>query len=284
MKMKTSTIAVAVALALPGVAMAAPGTGIAGTDHDFAAKYLTTQTDGAGNWLATAQSVGLCSYCHTPHSAQSTALLWNHKLSSNSFTWDDATTAGGTPYPTLGGSTYKGPTVKCLSCHDGSVAIGDVSLYRESKGSVFNTYQVGTPVAANGGVNTAPNIIKKIGAGGQMGGNHPVGMPYPFNQTASSYNGQTTGNRVEKTEFVANPVNQNGTFIKLYNDDGTGRITNGANGAATGIECSSCHDPHNKQTVDTLLLRANIAGSAAAGGGVGVTTGGGYICLQCHIK
>lgn len=276
MKRMMKTLAIVAALALPGAAMAATaGSGIAGTDHDFTANYLSTQTDGAGNWVTTANNVGLCSYCHTPHSAQSTALLWNHKLSANTFTWDDAKTSGGTGYASLNGATYKGPTVKCLSCHDGSVAIGDVSLYKETKGSVFNNYKVGTPVLSSTGTSTAPNIIKLIGSGGALGGNHPVGMPYPFNQAASTYNGQTTGNRVPLDEFVANPVNQNTTHVKLYNDDGTGKITAGANGAATGIECTSCHDPHNKQAVDTLLLRGKIAGSAAADG---------YICLQCHIK
>jgi hypothetical protein len=275
MKRVTKGLVVAVALALPGAAMAL---GILGTDHDFATKagYMATQTpSGDGTTVSTGTNqVGLCSYCHTPHSAQSTLLLWNHKMSSAVFTWDDAQTTGGTGYATMN-PTYKGPSVKCLSCHDGSVAIGDVSLYKEVKGpgAVFNTFNLST------------QTIKKIGAGGAMAGNHPVGMPYPLGQASSTYNGQTTGARVPLTEFVSNPVaanGTNGTFIKLYKDNGSGSITVGTAAGATGIECTSCHDPHNKQVTNThqtgtptLLLRGAIDGSQASDG---------YICTQCHIK
>ena len=50
----------------------------------------------------------------------------------------------------------------------------------------------------------------------------------------------------------------------------------GATAGSTGIECSSCHDPHNKQAVDDLFLRGTLTGN----------TGGptGYICLKCHQK
>ena len=278
MKRMTKVLSVAAVLALPGAA--AMALGIAGTDHDFATKYLTTQTDGGAGTNAvlvgTANSVGLCTYCHTPHSALSTTLLWNHNLSGNTFTWSDATsTTGGTAYASMS-PTYKGSSVKCLSCHDGSVAIGDISLYKEISPAVFNTFTLAT------------QTIKKIGAGGVMNGNHPVGMPYPFNQQTSTYNGIPVGARVPLTEFVADPVNQNGTFIRLYNDNGSGVMGVGAVAGKTGMECSSCHDPHNNKVVNahvpststgvvgpTLLLRAAIDGSTASDG---------YICTQCHIK
>lgn len=41
----------------------------------------------------------------------------------------------------------------------------------------------------------------------------------------------------------------------------------------TGIECSSCHDPHNKASVDEFFLRGELKGSTSA-----------YICLKGHIK
>lgn len=261
----TKGLVVGIAMALPLLAQAAtPGAGLFNTRHDFAqqAKYMATQTDGAGGLNPITNSVGLCSYCHTPHSAISTSLLWNHNLSAATFTWDETATTGGTEYATIT-PAYKGPSVKCLSCHDGSVAIGDVALYMEDP-NVWNTYKI------TGGA----QMGAKNGVAGAMGGNHPIAMPYPFGQAANTYNTKTTGSAVVLTEFVAAPENTNGTKVKLYNQTGS-TIVAGGSGTSSGIECSSCHDVHNKQSVEDLFLRGKIAGSKAADG---------YLCLQCHIK
>lgn len=271
MRVLKNVILVSLALATSGVALAAtPGAGLIGTRHDFAtrAAYMDTQMipNAAGVMTATPapNSVGLCSYCHTPHSALSTSLLWNHKLSAATFTWDEATTTGGTAYASIT-PAYKGPSVKCLSCHDGSVAVGDVALYMEGP-AVFNTLKITLGDAAN--------IGAKGGVAGAMGGNHPIAMPYPLGNAAGTYNTKTTGAAVVLTEFVAAPENQNSTKVKLYNDAG-GSINGGGAAGKSGIECSSCHDVHNKASVDDLFLRGKIAGSIAADG---------YLCLQCHIK
>jgi hypothetical protein len=261
-------LAIAAAMAIPTLVLAAtPGAGLIGTRHDFASRaaYMATQTDGAGVANPAVNSVGLCSYCHTPHSAISTSLLWNHTLSAATFTWDEAATSGGTGYASIT-PAYKGPSVKCLSCHDGSVAIGDVALYMEGP-AVFNTLKITMGDAAN--------IGAKGGVAGAMGGNHPIAMPYPLGNAGSTYNTKTTGAAVVLTEFVAAPENTNATKVKLYSDNGSGAITAGGSAGKAGIECSSCHDVHNKASVEDLFLRGKIAGSTAASG---------YLCLQCHIK
>ena len=102
-----------------------------------------------------------------------------------------------------------------------------------------------------------------------MTGNHPVAMPYPFNNAKNTYNGTTTGDAAILTEWQATPLPE----IRIFNDDGSGNITAGAVTAKTGMECSSCHDPHNKAAVDDLFLRGTIGGSDTN-----------YICLKCHIK
>jgi hypothetical protein len=259
MKLTIKALAISVALAFPVAAFAVvvPGAGLTGTDHDFTTSASNTTT------------IGLCSYCHTPHSAISTSLLWNHKLSANTFAWDDATTTGGTAYPSIAGATYKGPTVKCLSCHDGSIAIGDVAVYKGAPG-VYNPDKVGgDPVP------TPAMTAKMIGSGGAMKGNHPVGMPYPFGQAANTYNGVTTGANVVKTEFDTAPTSSGAVAaIRLFNDTGT-LITAGAVAGKSGMECSTCHDPHNKAATDDFFLRGKIAGATKVDG---------YICLQCHVK
>lgn len=241
-------LALALLLALvplaPGAARATgPGTGLRGTLHDFS---------GVG-----APQSGLCTFCHTPHRALSTPLLWNHTLSPNTFQWDVPATTAGTPFPTFKGDTYRGPTAKCLSCHDGSVATGDVAWWN------------GAP-ARLPGERIAPNSGASVGLGGRLAGNHPVAMPYPYRQSRNTYNGVATGAAIALAEWQSDPTTLN---IRLFHDDGAGNIGAGPALFRTGIECSSCHDPHNTAAVDEKFLRGTLGGSGTA-----------YICLKCHIK
>lgn len=222
---------------LPVAVWASPGTGIQGTAHDFS---------GIGN-----PPTGLCTFCHTPHAAPSQHLLWNHRLSSNTFSWAVPATGAGTLYPAIQGDTYNGTTAKCLSCHDGSVAIGDVVQW--------NGGPPGSPLLS--GVISG---LYQVGGDGNLGFNHPVAMPYPWNNAPSTYNGVTTSNGVVLSAWVPDPT-ANG--IRLYNDDGSGNYRVGPAAGVAGIECSSCHDPHNGPEVeDSAFLR-------------GTTTG---ICTKCH--
>ena len=149
----------------PAGAWAGPGDGIAGTAHDFSGKSTSSGS-----------TTGLCTFCHTPHKALQTQLLWNHTLSTNTFSWDAATTTAGTTFPSFRGDTYKGPTAKCLSCHDGSVAIGDIAWFGGSKPSVVDSEMHGEGADVN------------VGFGGNLTGNHPVAMPYPYLNARNTYN------------------------------------------------------------------------------------------------
>lgn len=261
-----------------------PGAGLLGTNHDFAS--------GTGNQIVAAGQVGLCTFCHTPHKALSTKLLWNHTLSSNTFSWDVASTTAGTTFPSVAGNQYKGPSAKCLSCHDGSVAVGDIAWYKEqawpTPSGLVNYATAASPTLPSSGVpfttwamgqldgtNSSTNQFL-IGPGGKMAGNHPVMMPYPYQNAVSTYNTSTNGAGMVLAEWRADPTaNQTTAHIRIFNDDGSGNISAGAVAGKTGIECSSCHDPHNKAAVDGWFLRGMVQGSTQADG---------YICLQCHIK
>lgn len=259
--------ALAVLALAPALAWAAPpvpgdpGQGVAATAHDFTGGVMGTPNAG---------TVGVCTYCHTPHKAISTLLLWNHTLSSSNFSWDVPTTTAGTPFATFVGNTYKGPTTKCLSCHDGTVAVGDIAWFKEaartvgSTDGVYNTFKLGSDG------DTSHVIGATGGVAGAMGGNHPVAMPYSFNQAKNTYNSKVGGDGLVLTEWVAQPA----APIRLFNDN-AGAISAGAVAGKTGIECSSCHDPHNKAAVDVNFLRGKLTGSTQADG---------YLCVQCHIK
>ena len=244
---------------------AAPGAGIYDSAHDFT-RFNTVGGDGTN-----VEDVGLCTFCHTPHKAIETQLLWNHKLSINSFDWSDSTTTQGGSDRAVIATTWAGPTKFCLSCHDGTVAIGDINWFDKQAwtgaGSELN------PVKHDG-VNDPYRIA---GAGGELKGNHPVAHPFPFNGAGSTYNGSTSGTMAVASGWVNDP----GTLgIRLFTDDGTGGITAGGTASMTGIECSSCHDPHNGagKVYDAYFLRGKLTGNVATDAATG------YICLKCHVK
>jgi hypothetical protein len=240
---------------ISGVATNVAGAGIAGSDHDFTKG--TTYNGGV--------TVGLCTYCHTPHKAGSTLLLWNHTLSTQTFAWDVAATTAGTALPGFVGNSYKGPSAKCLSCHDGSVAIGDIGWFNQ-------TARTGS-AAANVSSVKMTNTQKLMGqSAGDLSGVHPVAIPYPLNGAPNVYNGSTTGARLATNDFVTDPTANN---MRLYSDVGGGQIVGKVQAGKTGIECSTCHDPHNRAATDRFLLRGKLVGSTQASG---------YICLQCHTK
>lgn len=231
---------------------ASPGAGMLASAHDF------TQSGDP-----TLPSVGLCTFCHTPHKATSTLLLWNHTYSANTFAWDVAATTAGTALPSFTGSSYSGPSAKCLSCHDGSVAVGDVGWFSGAS-------HIGTTASLNPSKITT--VAYQVGKFGKMIGTHPVAVPYPLSGAPNVYNGSTTGARLATNDFVPDPTGNN---IRLYADVGGGTIIGKVIAGQTGIECTSCHDPHNKAANDVYFLRGKLTGS---------TVSDGYLCLQCHVK
>jgi len=257
-------IAVAPAVAFGQTA----GGGLALTPHDFVNGPLTGNT----------QPVGLCTFCHTPHKAQSTRLLWNHILSANTFSWSDATTGttGGTTLPAIA-PAYKGASVRCLSCHDGTVAIGDVAWFAESPrpgGSPATTTLNATKMGTAPNQNNNEFVITGGGTGGNdLKGNHPIAVPFPLNNAANTYNGITSGAAAVLSGWNTS-AGTNG--IRLFHDAGTGDIQAGAVAGKSGIECSSCHDPHNGKDVPStsdFFLRGNYTGADVN-----------YICNKCHAK
>lgn len=73
----------------------------------------------AANSPVHGQNASACIYCHAPHNALSTTPLWNQTLSTNpSIVYPTATANPGTP------TTVGRTSMLCLSCHDGTVAVG----------------------------------------------------------------------------------------------------------------------------------------------------------------
>lgn len=233
------------------------GSGMTNSPHDFSSRFANF-TNSTTNVITQVQ-YGMCTRCHTPHHAITTALLWNHNLSTSSFSWDIPSTTAGTNYPTGTWDTYKGPSAKCESCHDGTVSTSNI-----------NWFNGGTPDHRATGFGATSGIT--IGYAGNMAGIHPVAMPYPCNGAANTYNGSTTGGAIVSADWHASPL----APIIIYQQDGSGNVTRAnatCTGTNNGIECTSCHDVHNKQNIDMYLLRGYFSGNSAN-----------YICEECHNK
>ncbi len=294
---------------LPMVAFGAAGDGLRGSAHDmvkpghagefgfpvsFTSPSKSTESRTYDPSEVIAGAVGLCAICHTPHNGIQTSLLWNHTLSANSFSWSDANqTVGGTPLPS-DLATWAGSSKLCLSCHDGSVAIGDLAWYQGAIKTGDATPPIYPTQKVSGGADNtvddnAPDKYIITGAAGDMKGNHPVGIPYPLGGVVNTYASITTGAGVVMSEFVSDPTT---TGIRLYKMSGSvvTAIGSGYAGTDVGMECGSCHDPHNGPTVKADLVSGDdrLVRGTVYGDGPGGSTWGGvdddYLCVKCHNK
>ncbi len=66
----------------------------------------------------------ICKFCHIPHNAVAPQPLWGHALPSAQYQVPQLRSKGSTPAPQPDGSSRL-----CLSCHDGTVALGDVGTH-----------------------------------------------------------------------------------------------------------------------------------------------------------
>lgn len=239
----------AVACVLASGAFAGP-MGIQNTPHDMSAGSLTPAM--AARALTETQ---LCIHCHTPHGAQGGDLLWQRATPVWTRGWAVLTTATGTLLP----ADISMESKRCLSCHDGTIALGEVNNRGEgAPGVIEMTRPVPRPVF----------LVGNGPAGNEMLNNHPVSIPY----AGQTYNGMVSGAQARgglgdyypPTEVACRSpsgfctgASTLGVFINLRGDT-FGRL---------GIECNSCHEPHNRYGHPSFL-RAPMDASA--------------LCQACH--
>lgn len=71
------------------------------------------------------ETANACVFCHTPHSAVATRALWNRELPTATYQLYESSTLGvALQQPT-------GATRLCLSCHDGTLALGAMRVHPE---------------------------------------------------------------------------------------------------------------------------------------------------------
>lgn len=249
------------ALALPAVSAPAGGqTGIRNTRHNL--------SSGSTNVVRATTETELCVFCHTPHGGRTDAPLWNRDFSGQSYT----------PYtsPSLQGSTRQpdGYSKLCLSCHDGSIALGAVS-------NTPNASPEGAiAMSGAGGDGTIPSGNARIGT--NLMNHHPISFAY--DDAVRADDGE-----------LADPASLANSPVRLYE---------GATpGVRNTVQCTTCHDPHTdalpkflrldpRGRTGTLCLACHTkpgwSGSAHESAASSATLGGTtapvsvHSCFACH--
>lgn len=189
---------------------------------------------GSGSSVTTQGGLG-CTFCHAPHSGiGGITPLWNQTLSTQSYTLYTSTTykQQGTQ-PTLGRSSSL-----CLSCHDGTVAVGQSAVYGKipTTGTMNNMDVLGT----------------------NMTSSHPFSMVKPLKDSAdmaASLVAQgVTADPTGKVKLIAGNVE----CISCHNPhvQGTDQIAQKflVRDSSNGQMCLACHDPNRVMTGQTNLL------------------------------
>ncbi|MDH5614659.1 MAG: hypothetical protein OEY35_06475, partial [Gammaproteobacteria bacterium] len=119
---------------------------------------------GSGSVKADQESQ-ICIFCHTPHNASPIAPLWNRPSSGASYTPYSSSTAIASPGQPTGAS------ILCLSCHDGTIALGDI-LSKD------------TPITMSGGITTMPTGSGRLGT--DLRDDHPISFEYTTGLASSN--------------------------------------------------------------------------------------------------
>ncbi len=210
-----------------------------------------------------------CSYCHAPHSGLNIG-LWNQKLTTQSYTMYTSNTEKNTgAQPVLGSDSNM-----CLSCHDGTVAVGSTLVYGQ--------------VSMQGSMNT-PDVF-----GSKMQTSHPFSLVTPLKDNidlvASLASNGTTADSTHSVHLIKgsvectschNPHIQAKDLVSqnfLVKDGSSGQL------------CLSCHDPSRTASGQVNPLadwatssHATSANKISAAAQLGsYTTVAMDACISCH--
>lgn len=269
---------------------------IRGTKHNLSAAAdgsgYTNPTAGAGtvptrNIKATSETQ-ICVFCHTPHGANTGATpLWNRKLAGNGYTqsyvlYDSNTLDAKQVQGSL--DQPGGSSKLCLSCHDGTVAVGNVNVLN---GISPTPNPQGTSTIATSGGTTMPTgsgatsgFTRNLGT--DLSNDHPISVSY--NDTLANRDGELRYPSANPTLIGVRTA----TVKPKLKLEKTG--TPGANQAQ--VQCATCHDPHIRETDTTVgnqkFLRLNRfqqrAYTTAPAAYDPTDNTGDIICLACHDK
>ncbi len=229
---------------------------IANTPHNLS-------NTGPGPVTALSES-RICVFCHTPHNAENApaAPLWNRQLSGATYS-----TYRSSSMDALGLDQPAGSSKLCLSCHDGTLALGTVNVLNGQQNVTIDLQGTAADGSMPEGSGANTGFTRRLGI--DLTNDHPISFTY--DSTLASADGE-----LRDPALVSHIANrQAGTntrpLVPLENNQ---------------VQCVSCHDPHIRDTDATLnikFLRLNRFQKAAPGGG-NFDQANDIVCLACHDK
>jgi predicted CXXCH cytochrome family protein len=182
---------------------------------------------GTGDIRAASESQ-ICIFCHTPHNASPQIPLWNRQNPGQNYIPYSSSTIDAAPGQPTGASQL------CLSCHDGTIALGDL-LSRD------------TDVQMTGGVTVMPNRRSNLGT--DLSDDHPISFPYTESLA-------TLDGKLASPSTLVGPVKLDAsgqlqcTSCHDPHEDRNGKflVMSDANGAL----CETCHTIYHKPTVHQI--------------------------------
>ena len=210
-----------------------------------------------------------CAYCHAPHSGLNRG-LWNQKLTTQTYTtYTSDTEKNAGTQPTLGRSSNQ-----CLSCHDGTVAVGNTVAY--------------------GQVTTRGSMFTQDVFGGNMQSSHPFSLVLPLKDTVDLAASLAASGKTADTTGAVRLINGNVECISCHNPHVQAKDPVSRNflvkDGSSGQLCLACHDPARQMSgqVNPLsdwalsahaLSTDKISPTAQLGS---YATVAGDACISCH--
>jgi hypothetical protein len=232
--------------------------GILGSPHDFSGQTWNTAANNPGD------PATVCGVCHVPHHADSSVVpLWGHATTASAFKMYNQANVPVSSMQAAVQPQPNGPSLACLSCHDGTVAI--------------NTYggspQYGGTLTTVGG--TAYFVTNGANLGTDLTHSHPISFAY----TAA-----LVGTGPHQDQWLNNPDSVNvltpdsGAFNPGNSLTIAGFLLNG--NPNHNVECTTCHDVHNDVgTPYSTSSNPHLVKINGTQAGVGS-----LLCRSCHNK
>lgn len=201
----------------------------------------------SGPGSVTAQNENrVCIFCHTPHHATTVTPLWSRPLSNTIYNLYGSPTMASRPGQPTGASRL------CLSCHDGTIAIGTLAGAME-------------PIIMAGGITRMPPGESNLSF--DLADDHPISLPYTsalavqrgdLNDPAGlpPEISLEDGIQLQCTSCHDPHKNPHGMFLVMdnqgsalclacHNKSGWDSSSHATDPALADQACQSCHQPHS---------------------------------------
>jgi predicted CXXCH cytochrome family protein len=255
---------------LPAVTAAQRPSDVAGSRHDLS-------LSGGSSTRATSETQP-CVFCHTPHNSSPALQLWNRPASSVTYTTYGSSTfqsgqASGT-FNTMPGRSAGQPTGSsrlCLSCHDGTIALGA-------------TLNNGT-IAMSGGT----FVPATASVGTDLSNDHPVSFARAGTNIEVVDPPPSDAVKLEAGTSYVQCVSCHDPHSERAGDAVSGKFLVKSN-ARSGV-CATCHSRGGTgwswassahATSAKSYTAANTGGVAGLGAHTGYSTVADNACESCH--